>query len=404
MEMPKYEKELYENFFSKGEEIIKKYPRKKENKYNIFSILKQEEKEEGCHSRIIFNLINDCESNKLEKRFLKLFFKEVLDEEFDEKKKYFVEREKNLGKYGRADLFIEDSDGKAYLIEMKINAGDQPKQLSRYNQYLKKNYKDDYQIYYLTLNGYHPSSYSLKGRAEVEYIIISFVDNIYNWIEKCIEEIGENNKILKINLEQYLETLTKITNRIGEAQKMDFIKMMKEGNNFRIAQEIVNNFEEIKQGIKEEFILELRERIVKKLNIEDIAKKKNLYEYINIIKFTEFYLYKEVLDIKNSLLTYGIGIDRGGFYFYIGLQDKKAEEWKIAKKDIKNKFNEITLEYNQETGTYFEYLEEEKFDISGDNFYILIDENRKEEREELINNLIEKFKEKYELINEYFPE
>lgn len=404
MEMPKYEKELYENFFSKGEEIIKKYPRKKENRYNIFSILKQEEKEEGCHSRIIFNLINDCESNKLEKRFLKLFFKEVLDEEFDEKKKYFVEREKNLGKYGRADLFIEDSDGKAYLIEMKINAGDQPKQLSRYNQYLKKNYKDDYQIYYLTLNGYHPSSYSLKGRAEVDYIIISFVDNIYNWIEKCIEEIGENNKILKINLEQYLETLTKITNRIGEAQKMDFIKMMKEGNNFRIAQEIVNNFEEIKQGIKEEFILELRERIVKKLNIEDIAKKKNLYEYINIIKFTEFYLYKEVLDIKNSLLTYGIGIDRGGFYFYIGLQDKKAEEWKIAKKDIKNKFNEITLEYNQETGTYFEYLEEEKFDISGDNFYILTDENRKEEREELINNLIEKFKEKYELINEYFPE
>lgn len=404
MKMPKYEKELYENFFIKGEEIIKKYPRKKENKYNIFSILKQEEKEEGCHSRIIFNLINDCESNKLEKRFLKLFFKEVLDEEFDEKKKYFVEREKNLGKYGRADLFIEDSDGKAYLIEMKINAGDQSKQLSRYNQYLKKNYKDDYQIYYLTLNGYHPSSYSLKGRAEVEYIIISFVDNIYNWIEKCIEEIGENNKILKINLEQYLETLTKITNRIGEAQKMDFIKMMKEGNNFRIAQEIVNNFEEIKLGIKEEFILELRERIVKKLNIEDIAKKKNLYEYINIIKFTEFYLYKEVLDIKNSLLTYGIGIDRGGFYFYIGLQDKKAEEWKIAKKDIKNKFNEITLEYNQETGTYFEYLEEEKFDISGDNFYILIDENRKEEREELINNLIEKFKEKYELINEYFPE
>ena len=402
--MPKYEKELYENFFNKGEEIIKKYPRKKENKYNIFSILKQEEKEEGCHSRIIFNLINDCESNKLEKRFLKLFFKEVLDEEFDEKKKYFVEREKNLGKYGRADLFIEDSDGKAYLIEMKINAGDQPKQLSRYNQYLKKNYKDDYQIYYLTLNGYHPSSYSLKGRAEVEYIIISFVDNIYNWIEKCIEEVGENNKILKINLEQYLETLTKITNRIGEAQKMDFIKMMKEGNNFRIAQEIVNNFEEIKLGIKEEFILELRERIVKKLNIEDIAKKKNLYEYINIIKFTEFYLYKEVLDIKNSLLTYGIGIDRGGFYFYIGLQDKKAEEWKIAKKDIKNKFNEITLEYNQETGTYFEYFEEEKFDISGDNFYILIDENRKEEREELINNLIEKFKEKYELINEYFPE
>lgn len=211
MEKPKYQKEIYDNFFIKGKEIIKKYPRKKENKYNIFSMLKQEEKEEGCHSRVIFNLINDCEKNKLEKNFLKLFFKEVLDEEFDEKKKYSIEREKSLGEYGRADLFIEDSDGKAYLIEMKINAGDQPKQLSRYNQYLKKNYKDNYEIYYLTLNGYDPSSYSLKGRKEVEYITISFVDNIYNWIEECIKEIDESNKILKINLEQYLETLTKIT-------------------------------------------------------------------------------------------------------------------------------------------------------------------------------------------------
>lgn len=69
MEKPKYQKEIYDNFFIKGKEIIKKYPRKKENKYNIFSMLKQEEKEEGCHSRVIFNLINDCEKNKLEKKF-----------------------------------------------------------------------------------------------------------------------------------------------------------------------------------------------------------------------------------------------------------------------------------------------------------------------------------------------
>lgn len=404
MEKPKYQKEIYDNFFIKGKEIIKKYPRKKENKYNIFSMLKQEEKEEGCHSRVIFNLINNCEKNKLEKNFLKLFFKEVLNEEFDEKKKYSIEREKSLGEYGRADLFIEDSNGKAYLIEMKINAGDQPKQLSRYNQYLKKNYKNNYKIYYLTLNGYDPSSYSLKGRTEVEYITISFIDNIYNWIEKCIEEIREDNIILKINLEQYLEILTKITNKIGEEEKMELKKMIREGINFEIAEKISQIFPEVKMEIKEEFILELRERIVKKLNIEDIAKKKDLYDYINLIKFTEFYLYKEVLDIKNSLLAYGIGIDRRGIYFYIGLQDKKAEEWKIAKKDMRNKFNEIALEYNQETGTYFEYFEEEKFDISGDNFYILTNENKKEEREELINNLIEKFREKHELINEYFPE
>lgn len=404
MEKLKYQEEIYKNFFIKGEEIIKKYPRKKENKYNVFSMLKQEEKEEGCHSRIIFNLINDCEKNKLEKRLLKLFFREVLDEEFDDKKKYSIEKEKKLGKYGRADLFIEDSDGKTYLIEMKINAKDQPKQLSRYNQYLKKNYKANYKIYYLTLNGYNPSSYSLKGRTEVKYINISFIDNIYNWIEKCIEEIGESNKILKINLEQYLETLTKLTNRIGEVQKMDFIEMMKRGNNFRVAQEIVNNFEKIKLGIKEEFLAELREKIIDRLELEDIAEKNGLYKVDVYNEFVELYFYKESLEIpKNSIIAYGIGLNNQTFHFTCGLQERKGrQEWKSIRGELKNKFLEITEEISEEYGDYFEFLEEEKFDISGDNFYILTDESKKEDREELINNLIEKFREKYELINEYF--
>lgn len=404
MERHKYQKELYEFFFIKGKKIIKKYSKNNKNKYNIFSMLEQEKKEESCHSKIIYNLINDYESNKLEKNFLKLFFEKVLNEKFDEKKKYIVKREKILGEYGRADLFIKDNTKKVYLIEMKINAKDQPKQLSRYNQYLKKNYKDNYQIYYLTLNGDEPSDYSLEGKEEVKYKTISFTNNIYKWIDECIKRIGIDNNILKINLEQYLETLTKITNRVGEEEKMELKEMIKKGINFEIAEKISKIFPEIKMEIEKNFILELREKIIRKLNIEDIAKKEDLYHYMNLIKYTEFCLYKEVLNRKNSLLTYGIGIDKGGVYFYIGLIDKKTEEWKAVKKDMKNKFNEMALKYKQGTGTYFEYLEEEKFNISGDNFYILTDENKKEKREELINNLIEKFSEKYELINEYFPE
>ena len=226
----------YQKFFNAGSKIKKKYPKKNKNRYNVFSMLEQEEKEVTCHSRVIYNLINDCESNKLEKKFLKLFFEKVLvlKEEFDGKKKYTINKEKNLGKYGRADLFIKDNEGKAYLIEIKINAKDQPKQLSRYNQYLKEKYKDNYQIYYLTLNGDDPSNYSLEGKEKIKYKNISFVDNIYDWIKECIEEIRENNIILKINLEQYLETLTKITNRIGEEEEMNLKKLIKKGINFYI--------------------------------------------------------------------------------------------------------------------------------------------------------------------------
>ena len=42
---------------------------------------------------------------------------------------------------------------------------------------------------------------------------------------------------------------------------MDFIKMMRERNNFRVIQEIMSHFEEIKTGIKKEFLSELRKKL-----------------------------------------------------------------------------------------------------------------------------------------------
>lgn len=187
---------------------------------------------------------------------------------------------------------------------------------------------------------------------------------------------------------------------------MDFIEMMKKGNNFRVAQEIASNFEEIKLGVKENFLSELREGIINKLNIEDIAEKNNLYKVDIYDEFVELYFYKESSEIpKNSIIVYGIGMNSDTLYFTCGLQERKGEQgWKSIRGELKNKFLEITEELSEEYGDYFEFLEDEKFDISGDNFYILTDEDRKDEREELINNLIEKFEKKHQLINEYFPE
>ena len=140
--------------------------------------------------------------------------------------------------------------------------------------------------------------------------------------------------------------------------------------------------------------------------IEDIAEKNRLYEIDIYDEFIELDFYKESLEIpKNDIIAYGIGMNRQTLYFTCDLQERKGrQEWKSVRGNLKNKFQEITEELSEEYGDYIEFFKEEKFNIFEDNFYILTDESRKEEREELINNLIEKFREKYELINEYFPE
>ena len=161
------------------------------------------------HSAFLSEILDPEAVHGLGDYFLKPFVKNVaiIETELDTENAK-VSAEESIGAIsedektgGRFDIAIKfHNPDYLILIENKIDAGDQISQLQRYNNYAKKNYKDNYKILYLTVGGHNPSRLSL-GNAKIPYRIIT---------EKLISEGFSDNggqvyKKLDDNLEMYFE-------------------------------------------------------------------------------------------------------------------------------------------------------------------------------------------------------
>ncbi|MDD4276126.1 MAG: PD-(D/E)XK nuclease family protein, partial [Clostridia bacterium] len=184
---------------------------------------------------------------------------EVNTEEFFD----FTNNKDNIS--GRIDIVIKNNFGDAIIIENKINAKDQNKQLIRYN----KRYPD-MPILYLTLNEDKPKKHSrseINNNFELiegnDFVCISYKKDILMWVENCMKE-AVNFPILRETLKQYLNLIKYITN-----QNTNII--MKE-EMFNL---IVNNPKSIDSAILlENNMPYIKEKIIKKV-IEKITNQFN---------------------------------------------------------------------------------------------------------------------------------
>ena len=197
-------------FFEEAKKIHDKLKEEKSQSsdFNIFTILNKETDEESTHCRFIYELLSPDGSHNQGDRFLKLFFEKVIGDEYPTEYAV-VRREVCLTDESRLDLMI-DTDSCCYLIEAKINAGEQYKQIERYCQWAEKRNKD-YKMYFLTLDGH-----KAKTAGEYECFHISFKSEIFHWLEECKK--GINIPTLTGAIEQYLQLLNKLTSE--ETQTM----------------------------------------------------------------------------------------------------------------------------------------------------------------------------------------
>lgn len=190
--------------------------------FNIFSILKMERKEVETHSAFIYELINPKGSHNQNDLFLKLFIEKVL-ELYDYGHIIKVTREDPTIENRRIDFVIETQ--KSLIgIEMKIEAGDQFEQLHSYKEELKIRQVNNQNIflYYLTLFGDYASNESCKTLQPIhDYKIISFYNNIYEWLTLCIDKL-DNSAPLKEAIIQYQNLIKIITNK-GNKEMEDFL-------------------------------------------------------------------------------------------------------------------------------------------------------------------------------------
>ena len=123
------------------------------SRFNMFSVCGVNHYE-NTHSAIIAEFLSPTGTHGLKSKFLESFI-QLLGDDFTvenfnyEKSKV---RTEHPTEEGRIDIFIEDNQNKAIIVENKIYAGDQPEQLKRYNRYVER-YKNGYQIIYLYIMG-----------------------------------------------------------------------------------------------------------------------------------------------------------------------------------------------------------------------------------------------------------
>ncbi|MDA8031236.1 MAG: PD-(D/E)XK nuclease family protein [Pirellulales bacterium] len=231
-------------------------------RFNIFSVLGREYDEVQTHSRFLAELLNPKGSHLRGTVFLRLFFgmlrkknfPQKLPEIMDGELKFFdVSAEAGTGDLGRIDILIENRE-KCIVIENKIYAGDQERQLGRYYDYAKGKFGNDenFAVVYLTLDGHAPSDYTLYGESppcgetisKEKVLCISYSKDVIGWVAACVKESAPVPHIRE-TLFQYQRLLEKLTDQTTDQDSlMDFNQLLSENR------AIISELEEAIQKFK----------------------------------------------------------------------------------------------------------------------------------------------------------
>ena len=257
--------------------ISKKYEQIEEltgENFNVFDILGVRSNELS-HSSFICYLLDVKGKHGQKDLFLKLFIKQLENRFTGDKaqvlNKFQTERshsitEMSLGNKtqdvsngGRIDIIIKDGTNNI-IIENKIYASDQEKQLVRYF-----NHDRNAPLLYLTLGDEMPSKDSIshgqiKLKENIDFISISYKNDIKNWIEESIKAVYDK-PLIRETLRQYVFLINELTNesnnKIMSKEIIEFLK-----KDIESTFTIVENFDNLKDTLLEDFFSKVKANLV----------------------------------------------------------------------------------------------------------------------------------------------
>lgn len=249
-----------QSLFNDIDAIIKRYEARAlttGEKFNLFTIMRMETSEDWTHSAIIAELLNSHGSHGQGDKFFRLFL-EVVNSKLSQCGEpatafgiYNLWLKKRIGKIndafsegGEIDIYIEDTRT-CLIIENKIYAKDQQKQLLRYINY-GKGRRSRVLLLYLTLDGrQYPDDIDLDIETRRRIICISYKNEILAWLEQCKKEVGRL-RLIQESLSQYIYLIRKLTNQsMNKEMEDDIIKrVISDRNSLSVAfalKEIMKN-------------------------------------------------------------------------------------------------------------------------------------------------------------------
>lgn len=256
-------------------------------KFNVFSILSMETKEDATHSAFIGELLDPKGSHMMGAVFLEQFLKAIQHEANINASSATVIREFYIGKVdfeqrtgGRIDILIKDNSGQTISIENKIYAGDQRFQVERYVNYNKSKNK----VYYLTLTGDEPSEIS-KGdlSSKTDFKCLSYSNDIIDWLEVCQMQ-AVSKPVIRESIRQYILLLKKLTHQLPDNEMENkIIKLI--SSSYLPARTLANSIEKAEILAADELLNEIEKLLIDEkdenwiVGTDDISKKWNGLNY-----------------------------------------------------------------------------------------------------------------------------
>jgi hypothetical protein len=211
-------------------DIIKHYEetwQKTGEKYNLFKVADIAHKE-VIMCRVFADLMNPQGAHGQGSRYFGLFWKTIAPKlpgsmalEVEHTK---VTTEYVINENRRIDIALED--GKVFVpIEVKIWAGDQPKQIVDYFAFAKKKNRNNHiPVLYLTVDGHEPSDFSKAGLGKDGYVPLSFKNDILAWLEKCEQDKTTETPIpVRENLRQLIAAVKSLCGKSEDAEMEEAI-------------------------------------------------------------------------------------------------------------------------------------------------------------------------------------
>lgn len=230
--------------------------------FNVFEVLRLQRDEVRLHSSFIAALLDPKGPHGLKTKLLESFLQVMkADDILHDLDTVHVEREMFIGKItksgeegGRMDIVLMDKHKNAIVIENKIDARDQPKQLLRYDNYCNKHFKK-YRIYYLTKWGVDPSVESCGGK-DFDCWTASYSEDILSWLDDCIM-ISEMIRPVNETIKQYRTNLVEILNIMSENSEKELLYIATKDENIESTLAILENQFIIGKKIRFDFLMKL---------------------------------------------------------------------------------------------------------------------------------------------------
>lgn len=189
--------------------------------YNLFAVLNVSHRETRLHTPFLTHLLGPEASHEQGSLFLDSFLQQVLELPFSHNQMEHLEIiEEHSTSRGQLDILMRFSLGgkpHAIVIENKIYAPDQPRQLSRYYEYLTEDQqlpKDAIWLVYLTPRAVMPSDQSIdkelaeKLLKENRLLLLGYRPHIIPWLTACWGHVSSER--VKHSLFQYIQTLERL--------------------------------------------------------------------------------------------------------------------------------------------------------------------------------------------------